>query len=357
MNRKGDKQMKTSMIVEDIQNQISALAEVESFKASNTNLFTGGFSRLLRAIKLAFSEKEIFTFASLQLCAIIITYYIWVQFLGWIPESIWNDDESLAHLALNLVFLLWSFLCVGFASFFIGLLSGCMGASVLLKKTGRKSTIASCFLLVVPNIKNVWIFSWIDGWITVNQILERIPKKNWSWRPSCEIPYYAWKFGTVGILPSSMIGNNLIESGKDSIDLIKARTLEVLTLRIQYSFFCWIVGIATYIGSLVFFTKCNDLFIRLPGIEGFYLLMGIPIIIAAAVVVLVLRPIYIISCFDVYSDYLREEKREIPFEQTSNLLDFLFVSFIVLFILLLLIFFNGIFGVDKIISDILNGMK
>jgi hypothetical protein len=68
------------------------------------------------------------------------------------------------------------------------------------------------------------MFHTADAWITVNMILERLPKRN---MPSPEemalkeALYYAWKVGTIGVPASLLTGNGLIEAGEESISLVK----------------------------------------------------------------------------------------------------------------------------------------
>src|SRR5690554_7624268 len=93
-----------------------------------------------------------------------------------------------------------------------------MGATHFLHKQGRESTVATCLKLVLPQSWSLWSFHWIDGWITVNQILDRLPKKGGRKNPILsEALYYAWKLGISGVLPSIVTGNNLIKSGKNSV--------------------------------------------------------------------------------------------------------------------------------------------
>lgn len=198
-----------------IKDEIKEIPEFKNKKLISKASALKEFLRRTRyAVKLTLTEKEIFTFALLQLITIVAVYYLWFQFLGWIPQEIWNNENKLADLTLNLVFLLWSFLCVGLASFPLGILSGCMGAAHFLRKQGKKSTIAVCLKMILPGAKELWIFSWADGWFTVNRILDRLPKKRWRWNIAAEVLYFAWKVATVGMLPSIIVGRKIVESGK-----------------------------------------------------------------------------------------------------------------------------------------------
>lgn len=273
-------------------------------------------SRISYAISLGFREKEIFFFGLLQWASIGIGYLLWVQMLDWIPEEVWrsaaeSDEGSIADWIL----LAWSFVCVGFAAFPVGILTGCMGATHFLHKQGRESTVATCLKLVLPQSWSLWSFHWIDGWITVNQILDRLPKKGGRKNPILsEALYYAWKLGISGVLPSIVTGNNLIKSGKNSVVFVKDNFVEVAKLRAGYSALCWIVGVGAYVGAIFFFMavdvtpKGDEIYGH---IYTFYFWAAVPILIAVAIVMLVLRPIFVLALCDLYSDYLNEKGVEI----------------------------------------------
>jgi hypothetical protein len=262
------------------------------------------------ALSLVIAEKEIVTFALLQWAAIAIGYYVWVQILGLIPPAVWEDEHKLMNIALNLVVLAWSFVCVGLVAFPLAILSGCMGASHFLRKQGYPSTIAGCLNIVLPRAWNLWIFYWLDAWTTVEQILERLPKRGDAARlpekAVRELFYYAWKVGTVAVLPAILCGHNLISAGKQSVEFVKNNIVQVMLLRGGYSLACWVVGVGSYIGAVFFYAAFQDLFATHTKIYTFYLWMGIPIVLAAGVVELFLRPIFIISSFALYSDHLNE---------------------------------------------------
>ena len=96
------------------------------------------------------------------------------------------------------------------------------------------------------------MFSWIDGWWTVSRILDRLPKKN-DRTPAAvklarEAAYYAWKIGTIGILPALTTGRGVFGATKHSFALVTRCTKDVLITRAGYSILCWIIGVSTYIG-------------------------------------------------------------------------------------------------------------
>jgi hypothetical protein len=185
------------------------------------------------------------------------------------------------------------------------------------------------------------MFHTADGWITVNMILERLPK---SRMPSIEVMamkealYYAWKLGTIGVPAALLTGKGLIEAGKESISLVKNRTWDVLRLRGGYSMVCWIVGIIAYLGSILFFINSHGLFHTGHKMFTFYFWMGVPILVAVGVIELLVRPIFVIASCRLYSDYLKEKGESIVFSYLPGKGVSAFVLFIVLCCILFTIF-------------------
>lgn len=279
-------------------------------------------ARVGYALSLGLKEKEIFVFGLLQWAAIGLAYLLWVQMLGWIPEEVWRSAaDSNGGSVADLVLLAWSFFCVGLAAFPVGILTGCMGAAHLLHRQGRESTVAACLRLALPQSWALWSFHWIDGWITVNQIVERLPKKNDTTRPQqralSEALYHAWKLGVVGVLPSIVADNGLVQSGKNSVGFVRDNFLEVATLRAGYSALCWIVGVGAYLGMILLLTVVE---VVPPGgdvhahVYTFYLWAAVPIVVSLAVVMLLLRPVFVLAVCDLYSDHLeaKGERVDLP---------------------------------------------
>ena len=324
--------MKTLVELECARDEIRKLPGIDKKPSGGIAKFG---SRIGYALSLCFKEKEIFVFVLLQWAAIGIAYLLWVQMLDWIPEEVLrsaakSDDGSIADWVL----LAWSIACVGIAAFPVGILTGCMGAAHFLHKQGRESTIATCLKHVLPQSWSLWIFHWIDGWITVNQILDRLPRKNdtrtSAERALSETLYYAWKLGVSGVMPSIVTGNNLIASAKNSVIFVKDNFLEVAALRAGYSALCWVVGIGAYFGAILLFVAV-DIVPAHDEIYGhiytFYFWAAVPILIAASMVMLFLRPIYVLALCDLYSDHLKNRNEEVnlpanPTKATSAMVAF-----------------------------------
>lgn len=292
-----------------VRDEIKEIPNIDKKPAGGIKSFN---SRVGYAISLGLKEKEIFVFGLLQWVSIGIGYLLWIQMLDWIPDDIMrsaarSDDVSI----VDLILVVWSFVCVGIVAFPVGILTGCMGATHFLHKQGRESTVATCLKLVLPHSWSLWAFHWIDGWITVNQILDRMPRKDDRRSATAialsEALYYAWKLGVAGVLPSIITGNSLIESGKNSVVFVKDNFLEVARLRAGYSILCWIVGITAYAGAIILFMVLDIA----PDVFTIYFWAAVPILIAVALVMLFLRPIYVLALCDLYSDYLIEKSEEV----------------------------------------------
>jgi hypothetical protein len=184
------------------------------------------------------------------------------------------------------------------------------------------------------------MFQTADSWWTVMTILRRLPKKNdhndLLDHALGEATYYAWKVGTVGVLPALLSGQGLIDAGKTSVIFVRRKLWDVIKLRGGYSALCWIIGIAAYIGGFYFFCHFHALFESEHEFFTFCLMMGIPILAATGVIKLFLRPIYIISCCKLYSDYLKEKHykfniNHLPGKGTSATVAFLVLGYITLF--------------------------
>lgn len=311
-----------------VRDEIKDIPEIEKKPVGGVSSFT---SRIGYALSLGLKEKEIFFFALLQWAFVGLGYLLWVQVFDWIPEEVWRTaEESDQASIVDLILLAWSFVCVGVVAFPVGIFTACMGAAHFLHKQGRESTIASCLQLVLPQSWPVWAFHWLDAWVTVNQLFDRLPGGKRKNPVLKEALYYAWKLGISGILPSLVTGNSLIKSGKKSVVFVKDNFLEVAKLRAGYSALCWIVGIAAYIGGIAFFLTVEVL----PSeseiydyVYNFYFLAAVPLMLALAAVMLLLRPIFVLALCDLYSEHLKEQGQEIdlpanPRSSTSALVVF-----------------------------------
>ena len=328
-------------------------------------------SKIGYALSLGLKEKEIFFFGIMQWVFVILGYILWLQMLSWIPQPVWDSiqqcldgpgDKDGCTAPADIPLMLWGILCILIVSFPIGIFSAAMGTTHFLHKQNKESTVIKCLQASLSNAWTSWSFHFIDGLITVRQIIRRLPEDN-KYEPAAikaarrareEALYYAWKIGTAGVLPSLVVGNNLLASGKNSIKFVKARFLEIVKLRAAYSTICWIVGILAYIGAVIMMVFMGDMIFADSGgyaIVKIYQYMVFPIAMATVIVMIFLRPIYILTLCDLYSEYLESigEEPELPNDPSiikKAMIAFCLVCILTIFIIL----FRDIIGLSDILS-------
>ena len=210
--------------------EISQLAEIVNRSGGNYKDFT---SRIGYALQLGLKEKEIFFFGVMQWVAIIIACLLWVQILFWIPQPVWESmnacdarGEEDCSAAITMPLMIWGWVCILLAAFPVGILSSAMGTAHFLHKSGQESTVLKCLHVAFSNAWITWSFHYVDGLITVRQIISRFPSDNDHRTPAQvaaeEAAYYAWKVGSAGMLPNIVLGNGLVLSAKNSLKFLKA---------------------------------------------------------------------------------------------------------------------------------------
>ena len=166
--------------------------------------------------------------------------------------------------------------------------------------------------------------------------------------------YYAWKVGISGVMPSLVTGNGLIQSGGNSILFVKDNLAEVTTLRVGYSALCWVVGIAAYCGCVWMFVHGDVVPLNSPvhnNIYKIYFWAGVPIFFAVGVVVMFLRPIYVIALCDVYSDHLTARNETIILPENPGKAAHALVIFSILCLLIVTIMlFRDELGISSLLS-------
>lgn len=352
--------MSFTQIKDELNNlKLKASHEINFSKSPGYFGSVGGFFRsIATSLRFVLTEKENIVFALLQWACIVLTYYIWVQVLKWIPEEIWikagNGDSQ--NKCVDLILWLWSLACVGFAAYPLGILTACMNASCILRFKNKESTFTDCFKIALQHSGTIWIFSWIDGWWTVKRILERLPKKNDRTPTSVKIYretiYQTWKMLTLGFMPAILFGRSLKDACNDSLSLTKKRFLPLIKLRLGYSLICWIVGIGCYIGTILIFIFIPEL-PAINDIYSFYKYAGIPMILALLIIMLVFRPLYIISACRIYISYACNEglKGNLP-EKSSSYINILVIFAILTTLICCALLFHQQMGIDAILQSL-----
>ncbi|MGE0212406.1 MAG: hypothetical protein AB7S41_11985 [Parvibaculaceae bacterium] len=275
---------------------------------SGKNLSTF-FGELGYAVKLVVEEREILFFAALQWVVIGLGYTIWTQVLDWIPDSAWEeagrDDSDVKFTFLSLALTAWSFFVVAVASYPISLLNAAITAAHYLRGSGQESTIARCLGLALRNLGRLWVFTTIDAWITVDAILDRMPRKRGRRTALDEALYYAWKIGTIGVVPSLVAGRGYTSAVRDSIALLREKPVRAIGIRMGYSLICWIIGITAYIGGFYYFAAFGAHIGGENEVYDFYVLMAVPIVIAVGVTAVLVRPFYLVMVARLYTDVVK----------------------------------------------------
>lgn len=355
-----------------VRDELKDLPEFSELPKGKLKDFT---SRIKYALLLGLKEKEIFFFGAMQWLSIVLAYLLWLQMLYWIPQPVWDwvgecldgpGDGDGCTLAADIPLFLWGVLCIFLAAFPIGILSSAMGTTHFLHKNGEKSTVIKCLNAAFSNAFATWNFHFIDGYITVGQIIERLPsddKNNYETaaqkaarRAASEALYYAWKLGIAGVLPSLVLGNGVIESGKNSIKFVKANFIEIAKLRAAYSLICWVIGILAYVGAIITLIFMGDEIYALSGglaIAKIYLYMIVPIAVSVSVIMILLRPIYVLTICDMYSDYLSQnnETADLP-NNPKNGKKAVILFIVICAIVALIAGFREQIGLTNALSDI-----
>lgn len=260
------------------------------------------------ALRLMMQEKEILLFAALQWLVIGLAYLMWTQVLDWIPDSVWAEvarasaeDRDAAADWANLAIWGWSLLIIATAAYPLGMLNAAIVASHYLRMSNQASTIPACLKLASKNLGRIWLFTAMDAFITVNAILDRLPRKRRRRTALEEAAYYAWKIATVGTLPSLVSGKSFVDAANESVWLLEDQPVRTIGIRMGYSLVCWIIGILAYAGAIVFFMLFGGPANAENWIYHFYLLMGAPIFVAVGVTSMI-RPIFVIAVSKLYTD-------------------------------------------------------
>ena len=361
-----------------LQEEISKFPEMNDLPEGDRKDFT---SKISYALSLGFKEKEIFFFGVMQWIFVFLACILWIQMLFWIPQPVWdavsecieaNDNNAEGcTLMADIPLALWGYFCILLAAFPVGIFSSAMGSAHFMHKQNKESTVVKCMRSALANAWTTWSFHFIDGFITVRQIMSRLPqddgiqtpmikKMNDIRRAKEEALYYAWKIGSAGVLPSMVLGNDLIASGKNSLQFVRAKFVEITKLRAAYSSICWVVGIAAYIGAIITMVFMGDAIYADSGglaIPKIYQYLMIPISFATLVVIIFLRPIYILTICNLYSDYLVSinEQPVLPDDPSIGVKAGIVFGFLCILTILVIIFRDQIGLTETLSSNVFLG--
>lgn len=313
------------MIQNPLANVRDEIAKLPGLRDHRTNWWAGisGFrARMGRAFRIVVEEPEILVFAVLQWLVIAAGYVAWFQILHFLPDEPAGMPSPTGAgggfgtiFAMLFVGSVWTIAILVLVALPVGVLSAAMGAAHLLRRTGQVSTAGRCLGLALRQVLPLWTYHAIDGYITVNAVLARLPKRHRN-RSTLEMIaqetlYFAWKLGCAGVLPAMISGHGLIESGRRSLAFVKAKLGELAVLRAGYGGLCWAIGALAYaLSFIIVFDYAHAIpkwMLTGSELDSIVLLTGLPLMSALAIILIVLQPIYILAVCDLYADHLEEK--------------------------------------------------
>lgn len=321
-------------------------------KSQSKVLSSSNFFQFFRDIgssfKLILQEKEIIVLALLQWAFVAIGYLVFIQFLDWIPDEIWHEiDKALEEdrdgpgVLLSLALFGWSLVVVLIVSYPIGLFNSAMAAVHVLKTIYGGSSLIGAIRIAEKNQFRIWAFSFVDAWITARAVFDRLPSKNNKRSLLDEVLYYAWKLGTMGIIPALVNGKGLIESGKQSLIMIKKHPLRAMGLRFGYSLLCWIVGVGSYIGAVFWMMHSNIEWGSDNWVFALYQWVFLPFVISIGIVTVLIRPFFMLGVARLYTDTFGFDEDHVEEALAPRGSTYIVIVFILLSLGLLALAFYG----------------
>ena len=123
--------------------------------------------------------------------------------------------------------------------------------------------------------------------------------------------------------------------------MLKNSTARIIGIRMGYSAICWVIGVAAYIGAVFFLSATGAFEHKIHQIYYVYLYGIVPISIAASIILVFIRPFYLIMISKAYSDMIPIEPRELRDHPTDKRSYGLFIFFGILLAILLLFYYLG----------------
>lgn len=307
--------------IKDAQQELSGLPQ-------QPMLPKGGIGAFLHAttyaLKLSLVEKEVWFFAFMQWISISLVYMLWLQGFRLLPESLWgqlSSDGGAGWLVHTLV-LVWGLLCIALASIPVGFFTGCMGAVHFLVRQNRESTIANCMKVSMQRAAPLSAFHFIDGCITVRQLLSRADTEGEGTTVASEALYYTWKLAVAGMLPAILTGHGQ-QVVSNAVAFVRGNLSQVLLLRGGYSALCWILGVITFATSVAYGRSLDISYAdgAAQALYAAYSAAGVPALAGVAILMLFLRPIYVLSMCELFSRDLeaRQLTTRLPPTPTAGL--------------------------------------
>ncbi len=134
--------------------------------------------------------------------------------------------------------------------------------------------------------------------------------------------------------------------------MLKSQPLRAIGMRMGYSLVCWVIGIAAYAGGVAYLATSQVRADAPNAMYNFYVLIALPIVIAAGVTAVVVRPFYLVMVSKLYTDVvpIDASATELAVGKKVDALALFFA--ILLGVLLALYFFGDELGVRAWIESL-----
>jgi hypothetical protein len=354
-----------------IRDEVAKMPELKQPRAGWKEALVAFRDRFARTLQILREEPEILAFAVAQWFVILLGGVLWLSMLLLLPQD--NPIESKEELVTGIGFVitalvvggLWTLAVIILVALPVGVLSAAMGAAHLLRRSGEPSTASRCLSIAWAQMRNLWLYHAIDGYVTVNAVLSRFPKKNGNRSKlemiAEELLYFAWKLACIGVLPAMICGHGLVESGKRSLGFVKAKLASLMILRAGYGGLCWAVGSTAYFLSFAIMFQFGADLVKWFGADSSWALtfvaFGLPILGTFAITLVVFQPIYILTVCDLYADHLAETGERLSLagdmKPLDRPLDLGFAGYAVIAVLAMVAAYQ--FGMADLISGFMRG--
>lgn len=257
-------------------------------------------SQMLRALRLLWEEPEIAVFAAGQWVAAALAYALWSwgNELVLLPSEFWWLQDVLDFL--------WASACLALALWPIGFFTACIGAVHFLRMEGAPSTMRACMQRAQPRTGALWTLACVDAALHAIQVLARIPHgRYWTAERFIEREalHYAWKVGTIGMLPALLAERSLRQAADEAVALARARLPEAMLLRSGYNVAGRLITFASLAASAIAYWQLRARAVALPDFASGLFWLWAPVIGAIGVVHLLIRPVYVIASSELYHGY------------------------------------------------------
>lgn len=268
------------------------------------------FAEARHALRLIAREPEVILFAVLQWATFAVAYMMWIGIFGWVPAYwYWTTVDAGSSASIALAFgsvalaIAWTILVVALAAWPVSLFNAAMVAAHFLRQAGQHSTVWRCLILGAHSTGRVWLFTLADSQRTIVGFLNRLPERRlftlgFPFELRNHTHHYAWKIGTMAILPALVAGRDYRAAAKDSLSLLYARPDRTVHTRMGYALLCGVFGTTTFLLApiiLLLLAPSSWPYRSLVVSAGTFLL-------TFGVITLLLRPIFLLIVASHYTE-------------------------------------------------------